>query len=59
MHTHELIQATSVIASGMIAVQESKGPMDPGTMDRIVQTAIQMVLKIEEAARRAYSGRSP
>jgi hypothetical protein len=33
--------------------------MDPGTMDRIVQTAIQVVLKIEEAARRAYSGRSP
>jgi len=56
MHTHELIHAAATIASGMVAAQEAKGTLDQGTMNRIVQTAIQIAVKIEEAARKAYAG---
>jgi len=58
MHTHELIHAAATIASGMVAAQEAKGQLDPGTMARIVETAIAMAMKIEDAARKAYAGPS-
>jgi hypothetical protein len=56
MTTQELIHAASAIASGMVAAQEAKGQLDAGTMNRIAQTSVELARKIEDAARKAYSG---
>jgi hypothetical protein len=56
MNTQEMIQAAATIASGMVGAAASRGQIESTTMNTIARTAVELALKIEEAARRVQTG---